>query len=191
MAYTQSDFVKDLALYSAGATIGVTRSRKMLEYAAKKGIQLGGLALRRGAVPAARAAVAIPGAAPLGAAALGYEAYRRGYLDPLLDPATAALMERTMPLGQQIVEAAPMAEEILAAPIKKARKRATSSFNKGIKAGMGAVRKSTSYGKKGVITAPTKALAAVSKVASGVKKKRKAPKSGIKRKIYLAVKKYI
>ena len=61
MAYTQSDFVKDLALYSAGATIGVTRSRKMLEYAAKKGIQLGGLALRRGAVPAARAAVAIPG----------------------------------------------------------------------------------------------------------------------------------
>jgi hypothetical protein len=191
MAYTQSDFVKDLALYSAGATIGVTRSRKMLEYAAKKGIQLGGLALRRGAVPAARAAVAIPGAAPLGAAALGYEAYRRGYLDPLLDPATEAVMARTMPLGQQIVEAAPIAEDIVRQTFPIKRKRVKSGFNKAVSAGMKAVKSSTSYGKKGTINNAKRAFSAVTKVASAANKKKKAPKKGIRRKIWNAVKKYV
>ena len=75
------------------------------------------------------------------------------------------------------------------APIK-ARKKA-SKFNKAMKAGMAAVKQSTSNGKKGAITAPAKALAQVSKVVSGIRKKKKAPKSGIRRKIYLAAKKYI
>jgi len=75
------------------------------------------------------------------------------------------------------------------APIKA--KRATSKFNRAVKAGMAAVKKSTSNGKKGAITAPAKALAQVSKVVSGLKKKKKAPKTGIRRKIYLAARKYI
>jgi len=75
------------------------------------------------------------------------------------------------------------------APIKAKRK--ATSYGKAIKAGMAAVKASTSNGKKGALKSPAAALAQVSKIASGVKKKRKAPKKGIRRKIYTAVRKYI
>jgi len=50
------------------------------------------------------------------------------------------------------------------------------------------VKQSTSYGKKGTINNAKKAFAAVTKVASAASKKKKTPKSGITRKIYLGVK---
>lgn len=75
------------------------------------------------------------------------------------------------------------------APIKAKRK--ATKYGKAIKAGMAAVKASTTNGKKGILKKPSVALAQVSKIASGVKKKKKAPKSGIRRKIYTAVKKYI
>ena len=182
MAYTQGDFVKDLAAYSAGATIGVTRTRKMLGYAAKKGIQLGAVVGGRAAVPAARVAVATPVGRAATAAALGYGAYQAGaFGDPM-----ARIEELERRLDQPIAEPIPLPE-----PFLKARKRVTSKFNRAVKAGMAAVKTSTSNGKKGAIKTPAKALAQVSKVVSGIKKKRKAPKSGIRRKIYLAAKKYI
>ena len=56
MAYTATDFAKDLALYTSGAVIGVTRSRKFAAYAAKKGIQLAALTARQAVVPVARGA---------------------------------------------------------------------------------------------------------------------------------------
>jgi len=68
------------------------------------------------------------------------------------------------------------------------RKRRPSSFNKAVSAGMKAVKKSTSYGGKGVIKPATKVFALVTKLASAKKKKRKAPKSGIRRKIWNAMK---
>ena len=49
MAYTKDDFLRDLAIYSAGGIIGVSGTRKMVEYAAKKGIQLAGLTATRAA----------------------------------------------------------------------------------------------------------------------------------------------
>ena len=67
-------------------------------------------------------------------------------------------------------------------------KRKPSKFNKAIKAGMAAVKKSTSYGKKGTISPAKKAFSVVVKLASAKKKKKKAPKSGIRRKIWNAMK---
>jgi len=68
------------------------------------------------------------------------------------------------------------------------RKRRPSSFNKAVSAGMKAVKKSTSYGGKGVIKPATKVFALVTKLASAKKRKKKAPKSGIRRKIWNAMK---
>jgi len=70
------------------------------------------------------------------------------------------------------------------------RKKRPSKFNQAVKAGMLAVKKSTSYGKKGKITPAKKAFSVVVKLASAKSKKRKAPKSGIKRKIWNAMRGY-
>ena len=71
MAYTASDFHRDLAIFSAGGILGPTRLNKLLRYAGRKGIQLAGLGGRAVAAPATRAATNpyLAGAA-LGAAAL-------------------------------------------------------------------------------------------------------------------------
>jgi len=47
-------------------------------------------------------------------------------------------------------------------------KKTKSKFNKAVGAGMKAAKASASYGKKGVITAPKKAFAAVTKMASKI-----------------------
>jgi len=68
------------------------------------------------------------------------------------------------------------------------RPRKPSAFNKAIKAGMAAVKKSTSYGKRGSIVPAQKAFSVVVKLAAAKKKKKKAPKSGIRRRIWNAMK---
>ncbi|AXH72928.1 MAG: hypothetical protein [Circular genetic element sp.] len=70
----------------------------------------------------------------------------------------------------------------------KAKRKTRTSFNKAVSKGMSIVKGSTSYGKKGTINNAKKAFAAVTKVASAASKKKKAPKKGITRKIYLGVK---
>jgi len=70
------------------------------------------------------------------------------------------------------------------------RKKRPSKFNQAVKAGMLAVKKSTSYGKKGTIKPAKKAFSVVVKLASAKSKKRKAPKSGLKRKIWNAMRGY-
>jgi len=70
----------------------------------------------------------------------------------------------------------------------KAKKKTRTSFNKAVSKGMKIVKASTSYGKKGTINNAKKAFSAVTKVASAASKKKKAPKKGITRKIYLGVK---
>jgi len=72
----------------------------------------------------------------------------------------------------------------------QARKKRPSKFNQAVKAGMAAVKKSTSYGKKGTIKPAKKAFSVVVKLASAKRKKKKAPKSGIKRKIWNAMRGY-
>ena len=74
---------------------------------------------------------------------------------------------------------------------KIARKRTKSAFNKAVSAGMKAVKASTSYGKKGTINNSKKAFSAVTKTASKINKGAKVAKSGITRKIGLAVKRIL
>jgi len=73
-------------------------------------------------------------------------------------------------------------------PGARLRPRRPSAFNRAVSAGMKAIKKSTSYGKKGTIRPAKKAFALVTKLASAKKKKKKAPKSGIRRRIWNAMK---
>ena len=70
----------------------------------------------------------------------------------------------------------------------KMPKKRKTAFNKAVSKGMKIVKASTSYGKKGTINNAKKAFSAVTKVASAASKKKKTPKKGITRKIYLGVK---
>ena len=74
------------------------------------------------------------------------------------------------------------------APPAQTRKKSPSKFNKAVSAGMKAVKKSTSYGGKGKIKPAKRAFSVVTKLASAKKKKKKAPKSGIRRRIWNAMK---
>jgi len=87
-----------------------------------------------------------------------------------------------------IAERERFSREFAAVPGRVLRKRKPSVFNKAIKAGMAAVKKSTSYGGKGKIKPAKKAFSVVVKLAAAKKKKKKAPKSGIRRKIWNAMK---
>jgi len=70
----------------------------------------------------------------------------------------------------------------------KMPKKRMTSFNSAVKKGMSIVKQSTSYGGKGKINNAKKAFAAVTKVASAASKKKKTPKKGITRKIYMGIK---
>jgi hypothetical protein len=73
-------------------------------------------------------------------------------------------------------------------------KKKKSKFNTAVSRGMSAVKAGTSYGKKGVINAPKKAFAAVTKIASKINKAKKdkrrfpkAPKTPNAKKIYRSI----
>ena len=67
-------------------------------------------------------------------------------------------------------------------------KRKKSGFNAAVSTGMKSVRASSSFGKKGVITNVKKAFSMVTKVASAMRKGKKAPKRGIRLKVWKAMK---
>ena len=125
--------------------------------AAKRAVAL----LGRTAVPAARTAARVN---PYAAAGLtGLAAYELGLLDPLAQPA------------MQAVET--IDEVIVQAPERRRKKRRTQ-FNKAVSEGMKAVKKSTSYGKKGTINNARKAFTQVTKVASKLNKGQKVSTKG-------------
>jgi hypothetical protein len=74
---------------------------------------------------------------------------------------------------------------------KKKSTKAKSKFNKAVSAGMKIAKASTSYGKKGVLNSPKKAFSVVTKTASRINKGGKVAKSGIKRKLGLAMRKIL
>jgi len=92
--------------------------------------------------------------------------------------------------GYELVQPGLQALADLDAPIVGVRmpKKRMTDFNKAVKKGMSIVKGSTSYGKKGTINNAKKAFAAVTKVASAASKKKKTPKTGITRKIYMGIK---
>jgi len=120
-------------------------------------------------------------------AAQGYEIaapaaqqYGAGVIERALDPQTYVLPETSSPQTMRL-------EELGIIPSGKPRRKIASKFNKAVKKGMSVVKASTSYGKKGTINNAKKAFSAVTKTASTVKKTGKVAKSGIKRKIGLAI----
>jgi hypothetical protein len=112
----------------------------------------------------------------------GYEIVREEAVDPLL--------ELTAPGRQELFETMqPRPAPFIPGIIEQFRpKRKPSAFNRAVSAGMKAIKKSTSYGKKGTIKPAKKAFALVTKLAAAKIKKKKAPKSGIRRRIWNAMK---
>jgi hypothetical protein len=79
----------------------------------------------------------------------------------------------------------------LSVTTKKKTVKTKSKFNKAVSAGMKAVKASTSYGKKGIISSPKKAFSVVTKTASRINKGGKVAKSGITRKLGLLMRKIL
>ena len=84
-------------------------------------------------------------------------------------------------------EGLPIAGRPAVAPKKKPK----SKFNKAVSAGMKILKSSTSYGAKGKINNAKKAFSVVTKTASSINKGKKVAKSGIKRKLGLAMRKIL
>jgi len=148
----------------------------------------GGAVLARS--PAVRAA-ALTGARAVSPYALAVDALVREE-ESLLGRGAIGLAESAEALASGVEararrEGLPIAGRPAVAP----KKKPTSKFNKAIKAGMKVVRASTSYGKKGTISNSKKAFSAVTKTASAINKGKKVAKTGIKRKIGLAIRKIL
>lgn len=190
MAYTARDFHRDLALWSTASMLGIRRQRKMMSYAAKKGIQLGVIA-GRAAVPAA---TAVARRHPYGtAAALGYGAYRAGAFDPIVSRAEEeAEMLRQRAMQSEIQRSYELAgSPDLVEVAKTGVKRKLSKYNKAVKAGMSAVKQSKFMGKKGTISNAKSAFKTVNIVASAVNKGKKTAKSGVRGVISRAVRRIL
>jgi hypothetical protein len=100
------------------------------------------------------------------------------------------LVRNAPDLYEDVMERWEGAQETVA-PGAKTVTRRPSKFNKAIKVGMAAVKKSKSFGKPGSFNNSKKAFATVTKVASGLKKGRKRPTKGIRGTIARAMRKYI
>jgi len=185
----------------------------MLAYAGRKGISLAGIGARA-IVPSLQSAIPAGGLVPaavqsatpyavgagLGAAALGTPqgqqllaaAEEHGRQSRILFEraqqefmTTPERFEREVAATGALSSFTPTAQRQV---VPRLKKRAVSKFNKAVSKGMKIVKASTSYGKKGKINNAKRAFAAVTKVVSLKKKKKKAPRSGIRAKIYHGIK---
>ena len=189
MAYTSRDFVRDLAIYSTGAAIGAKNTAKFVSYAAKKGIQLTGVAATRAAPPVARGAAALARRNPAAAAGLaGYGLYRAGAFDPV-EEAIQMEVDRRVGNVQTAIDIAqsPTVQSVSAAKAK----RKVSKYSKAVKSAMAAVKASKFNGVKGKISNAKTTFAKVNKVARAVKKGRKVSAKGVTGVIKRAVSKYL
>jgi hypothetical protein len=126
-------------------------------------------ALRVGAVPAAsiagsaaRAALPLVTNPYLAGAALGYGALQTQPGQQLLGAAAESGADTRRALDVALFNLQTQAEQKV--------KRTKSKFNRAVGAGMVAAKRGTSYGRKGIISAPKKAFAAVTKLASRINK---------------------
>jgi len=143
-------------------------------------------AVRATAVPAAsiaRSALPLALNPYVAGAALGYGALQTEPGQQLLQSAAESGADTRRALDMALFNIQAQAEQKV--------KRTKSKFNTAVSRGMAAVKASTAYGKKGVITAPKKAFAAVTKMASKINKAKKAgtkfpskPKAPNAKKLY-------
>ena len=127
----------------------------------------------------ARAAAAIPAAAAYSpvatGTAIGLGALQTQPGQQLLDIAAERGRMDRIRFEQALTD--------LTVGVQKKTKKTTSKFNKAIAAGMKTAKASTSYGKKGILSAPKKAFSAVTKTASAINRGKKVTTKGIKGKI--------
>ena len=191
--YGKDQFLRDLAIYSTGAAIGAKNTGKFVSYAAKKGIQLTGIAATRAAPPVARGAAAFARRNPVAAAALGgYGLYRAGALDPVEEAIQMEVDRRVEEV--QRAGANPIfgtVEDVVRRGVPKVAKRKVSKYSRAIKMGMSAVKASKFNGAKGKISNAKTTFAKVNKVASAVKKGKKVSAKGVTGVIKRAVSKYL
>ena len=185
MAYTSRSFLKDLAIYSTGAAIGIKNTAKFTSYAAKKGIQLAGIGVTRAAPPAARGVASLaqrfPRATGVGLG-LGFLETEQG--EALLQAAAERGAADRRRLEQAIDERIFAATRVIESPmvqsgVRSTVKRKVSKYSKAVKKGMKAIKNSKYIGKKGTINNPKKAFATVNKIASAVSKGKKVGKKGV------------
>ena len=185
MAYGSREFMKDLALYSAGAAIGAKNSAKFVSYAAKKGIQLAGVGATRVAPVVGRGALAAARANPItSAAALGLGLQQAGAFDPVTEAIEAEVQRRTA----QVMAPIQIAQQpVVQQAAVRVAKRKVSKYGKAIKAGIAAVKKSKFGGKPGKITNAKSTFSTVSKVTAAINKGKKVSAKGIRGTIGRAV----
>ena len=173
--------------------------------------QLKGKALTKVVLPLVRRA-AVPAGVSVGRAAFG--ASRILMTNPYVLGATAiyvgvtererirALLEEgyeiVAPILEEAAQRGPPDVSIIQPPafldplreqfFEAVKKRVPSAFNKAVSAGMKVIKKAKTYGGKGNIRPAKKAFTLVTKLASAKMKKRKAPKSGLRRRIWNAMK---
>jgi hypothetical protein len=161
------DFATGGALnkYSRSAAIKIAQTIGSL------GIRVGAAVLPSVAASTARAALPLVTNPYLAGTALGYGALQTQPGQQLLEAAAESGADTRRSLDMALFNIQAQAEE-------KVRKT-KSKFNTAVSRGMGAAKAGTSYGVKGVLSAPTKAFAAVTKMASKInkakKEKRKLP----------------
>jgi len=107
----------------------------------------------------------------------------------ILSPVGQAIQERLppVPLPVPMLPGMPSIDITQALKGLRPKFKRPSKFNLAVKKGMATVKKSKSFGKPGIINNPKKAFATVTKTVALVKKTGKIAKSGIRRKIGLAV----
>jgi len=130
---------------------------------------------------AVRAAIPLATNPYLAGAALGYGALQTEPGQQLLEMAEDRGRMDRIRFEQALTD--------LEVGVKSRVKKTKSKFNKMVSAGMKSIKETTSYGKKGVINAPKKAFKSVVGAASAVNRGKKLPKSGIKRKLMILMRK--
>jgi hypothetical protein len=193
--YSKDQFLRDLAAYSVGMSVGAKNTAKFLKFAGKSGIRLAGIGASRAAVPAARGLGALVRSNPLAFGALTlYEAERRGLLDPAKESAKDITARALFEAGQYLPDRTPeqMLEDFQGldvGPAPTARK--PTKYNRAVKAGMATVKASQYFGKKGTINNPKKAFVTVNRTASKVNKGKKVSSKGAIGKIARAVRRIL
>ena len=182
-----TDFATRSKLSTAAFDVIVATARAVGPAAGRAGLSVGGAAFG-----ATRLLMSNPYI--LGATAIYVGVTERERIKQLLDQGyeivVDPVLQQTAPGRQELFETMGPRAAPLPGIIEQFRPkpRKPSSFNLAVKAGMKAIKKSTSYGGKGVIKPAKKAFSVVVKLASAKMKKKKAPKSGIRRRIWNAMK---
>ena len=173
VAYLVGDQIVDVATGGRLSSLKLAALRKVVWPVMKGAVKVGGRAGLSVAASAGRAALPLATNPYLAGAALGYGALQTEPGQQLLEMAEDRGRMDRIRYEQALTD--------LSEGVKSRVKKTKSKFNKMVSAGMKKLKGSTSYGKKGVINAPKKAFKAVTQAASAVTKKKKLPKSGIKR----------